>query len=375
MKTKNMFWAALSMTAALVMTACSNSDNEMTEAPIVPSTPTTITIPYTVTVNDGSSTRATVDADNRTLRFATGDKLYITGTDIQGILDLKDGDEGKTSEATFSGDLTYTGSGSPADDLELTATLVSAQQTVGTQVSVDGAGAVTVNYPTSAYCTSINDAVQQYSNLTGTSTYDAGTFTLTQQTAFLNFVITFNDGTTSGTEFSAVVSNNGSAICTANVTTTTESANVVAKFVLPVASGTVLSNATVKMGTNNALAISNATLTGKVYNVRKSLPITYYWYLGTTKPTDDAFIESNGTISQNSITSININDNDNYQYFAWPKEWGEPTLIDTANNGEFTISNVASLKSAFDENSNSIYNCRRVSKNTGDITCNITWIK
>ena len=329
MKTKNMFWAALSMTAALVMTACSNSDNEMTEAPVIPSTPTTITIPYTVTVNDGSSTRATVDADNRTLRFATGDKLYITGTDIQGILDLKDGDEGKTSEATFSGDLTYTGSGSPADDLELTATLVSAQQTVGTQVSVDGAGAVTVNYPTSAYCTSINDAVQQYSNLTGTSTYDAGTFTLTQQTAFLNFVITFNDGTTSGTEFSAVVSNNGSAICTANVTTTTESANVVAKFVLPVASGTVLSNATVKMGTNNALAISNATLTGKVYNVRKSLPITYYWYLGTTKPTNDAFIESNGTQISNSseISSFTI-DSDEYVYFVYPTSFGTAKIVD-----------------------------------------------
>ena len=102
---------------------------------------------------------------------------------------------------------------------------------------------------------------------------------------------------------------------------------------------------------------------------------TYYWYLGTTKPTNDAFIESNGTISQNSITSININNNDNYQYFAWPKEWGEPTLIDNANNMEISIGKIQSLNTAFDENSNSIYNCRRVGKNTGDITCNITWIK
>ena len=268
MKTKNMFWVALSMMAALVMTACSSSDDSMTETPVTPST--TKKIPYTVTVGgDAASTRATVDSDNRTLKFATGDKLYISGTDIKGVLNITSG-VGESSGATFSGDLEYSGSGSPADGLSLTATLVSAQQTVGTQVSVDGAGAVTVNYPTTAYCATINDAVQQYSRLTGTSTYGTKAFSLTQQTAFLNFVITFEDGTTTGTELSAVVSNNSLDICTANVTTTTEEAKVVAKFVLPVAASTVLSSATVTMGTKAALDINNATLTGKVYNVKKT---------------------------------------------------------------------------------------------------------
>ena len=269
MKTKNLLWAALSMTAALVMTACSNDDNDITEAPVAPST--SKTIPYTVTVGgDEATTRATVDSDNKTLRFAEDDKLYITGENIQGVLDLQDGDAGKSSGATFSGDLTYTGSGSPASDLSLTATLVSAQQTVGTQVSVNAAGAVTVKYPTSAYCSSINDAVQKYSNLTGTSTYGARAFTLTQQTAFLNFEITFEDGTATSTSLSAKVNNNSSNICTANVTTTTESTKVVAKFVLPVAAGTTLSSAKVTMGSKAALAISDATLTGKVYNVKKT---------------------------------------------------------------------------------------------------------
>ncbi|MCR5159925.1 MAG: hypothetical protein K6D37_12490 [Prevotella sp.] len=269
MKTKNMFWAALSMTAALVMTACS-SDDSMTETPVAPST--SKTIPYTVTVGgDEATTRATVDGDNKTLKFATGDKLYITGTDIKGVLDLKAGDAGKATGATFSGELTYSGSGSPADNLSLTATLVSAQQTVGTQVSVDAAGAVTVNYPTAAYCATISDAVQQYSRLTGTSTYGAKAFTLTQQTAFLNFAITFEDGTTTGTELSAVVSNNSAAICTANVTTTTESEKVVAKFVLPVTKGTTLSSANVKMGSKAAISFgASQTLDGKVYNVTKT---------------------------------------------------------------------------------------------------------
>ena len=270
MKKNSFLWAALSMTAALVMTACSSDDNNMTEAPVAPST--SKTIPYTVTVGgDESTTRATVDADKKTLRFATGDKLYITGTNIQGVLDLQAGGAGETSNVTFSGELTYDGSGSPADDLQLTATLVSAQQTVGTQVSVNAAGVVTVNYPTAAYCSSINDAVQKYSNLTGTSTYGARAFTLTQQTAFLNFEITFEDGTTTGTELTAVVNNNSSDICSASVTTVTDN-GVKAKFVLPVASGTVLSSATVKMGDKEAISFgASQTLAGKIYNVSRSV--------------------------------------------------------------------------------------------------------
>ena len=274
MKTKNLLWAALSMTAALVMTACSNDDNDMTEAPVAPST--SKTIPYTVTVggDDAATTRATVkdDPTDRELYFASGDKLYITGENIQGVLDLQDGDEGKASGATFSGELTYSGSGSPASDLSLTATLVSEQQEGTNKISVDATtGAVTVNYPTSAYCSSINDAVQKYSNLTGTSTYGAKAFTLTQHTAFLNFEITFEDATTIGTELTAVVNNNSSNICSASVTTVTDN-GVKAKFVLPVAAGTTLSSAKVTMGSKAAISFGGSqTLTGKVYNVKKTI--------------------------------------------------------------------------------------------------------
>lgn len=271
MKTKNMIWAALSMTAALVMTACTNDDNAV-ETPAAPQAEVK-TIPYTVTVSQGgdaATTRATVDSDNKTLYFADGDKLYVTGTNISGTLDIQTGTG--TASATFSGDLTYTGEGTPASDLSLTATLVSAQQTDGTEVTINPTTkAVTVNYPTTAYCDDVATAVQKYSNLTGTSNYGSKSFTLSQQTAFLNFVITFADGTTTGTGLSAVVKNGETTLCTANRTTTTESEKVVAKFVLPVASGTALSGATVKMGTKAALAITDATLAGKVYNVKRTL--------------------------------------------------------------------------------------------------------
>ena len=271
MKKNSFLWAALSMTAALLMTACSNDDNA-NESPVQQST--VKTIPYSVTVNEGATTRATVESDNKTLKFADGDKLYISGTDIQGVLDIQTGMG--TTFSTFSGDLTYSGSGTPASDLSLTATLVSAQQNVGTEVSVDAAGAVTVNYPTTSYCGDVATAVQKYSNLTGTSTYGLKSFSLTQQTAFLNFVITFEDGTTTGTGLSAVVSNNSAAICTANVTTVTDN-GVKAKFVLPVAKGTTLSSANVKFGDKAAISFgASQTLDGKVYNVTKTQAAAAY---------------------------------------------------------------------------------------------------
>ena len=240
----------MSMTAALVMTSCSSDDVQ--DWP----TPTTKSIPYTVTVSQG--TRATVDEDLSTLRFAEGDKLSISGTNISGTLDMTSG-VGETT-ATFSGNLTYTGAGDPADDLSLTATLVSAQQS-GTEVT----------YPTDKYCTTVNEAVKKYSKLTGTGTYGAKTFALSQGTAFLNFKVTLLYGVTAGDQISAVVSNNDTELCSANVITTTEDGKVVAKFVLPVAGGTEFTNASVRLGDKGTATITNATLNGKVYNVNKKL--------------------------------------------------------------------------------------------------------
>ena len=82
MNIKNMFWVALTVTASLVVASCGN-DSEIaeTKTPVAPQT--TKQIPYTISVGTSSATRATVDADNSTLRFAAGDKLYITGENIQ----------------------------------------------------------------------------------------------------------------------------------------------------------------------------------------------------------------------------------------------------------------------------------------------------
>ena len=264
------------MTAALMMTACSSDDNDTTEAPVAPST--TKTILYTVTVGgDEATTRATVDSDNKTLRFATGDKLYIWGENIKGVLDITDG-IGSTDNATFSGELTYSGSGTPADNLELNATLVSAQQKDGIQISIDKEdGHVEVNNGGENFCFSVNDAVQQYSELTGTSTYGARAFTLTQNTAFLNFEITMN-AYPDEEAYAEVYNYDYACICWGDVPIVTEGGVKKAKFVLPVepGEGNELSNAWVTIAGCEPIPFGadGQVLKAKVYNVK-----------GTVKPT------------------------------------------------------------------------------------------
>lgn len=283
MKTRNFFLAVLPMmAAAFVMTACS-SDDSTTEAP----QPTGgKTFPYTVTVSSGDATRATVDSDNKTLRFAAGDKLYVWGDgassygyNVSGVLNIQTG-AGETS-ATFSGTLSaeivYGGSYPDVidDNFELNATLVSAQQTLGTEFSVTSEGRVDLLY-SNDYCPDVATAVQKYSLLesSGTSKYSVQAFTLEQKTAFLNFVITFEDGTASNSTLQVVVKQkNGVTLGDANVTTETEGGKVVAKFVCPVlASLADLNGATVKMGDKPALPIANSSISliGKVYNINRT---------------------------------------------------------------------------------------------------------
>ena len=272
MKTKNILWAALSMTAALVMTACTNDDNTV-ETPAAPQAEVK-TIPYSVTVSggDAATTRATVDEDMMTLRFAAGDKLYVFdgSSVVKGVLTLKSGDEGKSSGATFEGSLSYTGD-EPAADHELNAVLVGSKSKLST---ITDGGLSAGPYPTTSYCDDVATAVEEWSWLAGTGTYGEKSFTLSQSTTFLNFEITFEDGTKSGTKLTAVVKQNSTTtFCTADVTTKTEDGKVVAKFVLPLDDGKKLDGATVKMGDKEAISFGgdNQKLLGKVYNVKRTV--------------------------------------------------------------------------------------------------------
>ena len=262
MKKNCMLGTALSlMTAALIMSSCAKED-------IIPGVPedsettTSVTIPFSVTVNGEPETRATVDSDRKTLRFAEGDKLYIFGKTHRGVLDIQTG-VGETSGATFSGQLTYTGSKEdPNQEFDiLHATLVNAQQ----EVSVDQDGIVNLILP-HEYCATVEEAVQRYSLLTGWSDTNKKSFTLSQGTTFLDFEISFEDGTAAGTEMPAVVTTqkDKGPYFTANVTTRDEGGKVVARFVLPIPE-----TITLKEHTINFLGI----------NISFAMPEAEYWTL------------------------------------------------------------------------------------------------
>ena len=264
---KNMiFSGAMSwMTALLLCTACSSDD--VTTDKAAAAVPEGKVIHYTATVGEGDETRATLNGGKK-YEYQVGDKLVITGTDISGELTLT-GDPGTT--ATFEGDLNYTGDGTPADNLELKAVLVSTNNAM-TTLTYDAA-----EYPTGAIASTLVDAVQKYSHFTATSTYAAKDFKVSQQTAFLNFTVMFTDGTTANTDFDIVIKNGGSTVRTGRVKTAEVDSKVVAQFVAAMPKGTTMSSATVQLGTKSAIAFGGTTklVANKIYNIKKTIEAAY----------------------------------------------------------------------------------------------------
>ena len=267
MKKNMIFSGAMSwMTALLLCTACSSDDvaTDKTTAAVSEGK----VIHYTATVGEGDETRATLNSDKK-YEYQVGDKLVITGTDISGELTLT-GDPGTT--ATFEGDLTYTGEGTPADDLELKAVLVSTSNAM-TTLTYDAA-----EYPTGAIASTLADAVQKYSHFTATSTYSSKSFSLSQQSSFLNFTVTFGDGTSSGDALNVTIKNGGETVRTGSVTAATDAnSKVVAQFVAAMPKGTTMSSATVQLGTKSAIAFGGTTtlVANKIYNITKTIEAAY----------------------------------------------------------------------------------------------------
>ena len=153
-------------------------------------------IPYRVTVEQLGQTRATLDIINQYI-FELGDELYITYTDpedpektIFGVLSLVAG-EGATT-ATFEGELKSVGF-MPSSDTPLKATLVSPHDRIHTERKNGKIGSNSAaTLPKSDYAPTFADAVQQFSEFTGTSTFGSYTFSLEQKMSFLVFSVTFD---------------------------------------------------------------------------------------------------------------------------------------------------------------------------------------
>lgn len=271
MKLKQLMWAMLPVAAVLALSACSSSD-EASETTTAPKSGVK-QIPYTVTVGS-NSTRATVDDNLSDLYFAAGDQLVITGENISGTLSLKSG-IGDAS-ATFEGFLNYTGQGDPAANLKLTATLKGSNQTLTADGGIDY-GTALVDLSTTTLQDAIKQLVPQYSLLKGVSTFGNKDFYLSQQTAFLYFNITLDEGTYPDAELLMKVSGVGGQERSANVVAKevnveTGGKAIVAKFVVPVSANQTLTTAAkVTAGANDPISFvtkdNNLDGNGKVWNV------------------------------------------------------------------------------------------------------------
>ena len=187
MKSRVFLYAALFFAAVSV--SCSKDDYTPEEEPEINKEST---ISYTVTVKEGASTRATLNG--KSYIFQADDKLYVTddNEDVHGILTLTAG--AGTGSATFSGDLSYPTGTTPDPKLKLNATLVSSTDKIHDITTRPGFVNATT-YPTSvnALASSLEQAVEWYSDFTGEGEYEERNFTLHQNSAFLNFTVKYVD--------------------------------------------------------------------------------------------------------------------------------------------------------------------------------------
>lgn len=193
------------------------------------------TVPYSVWVKENPDTRATLDGQNYV--FQSGDRVYVTGTgadadNLYGFLHLIAG-EGENL-AHFEGELYC------ADDFNLTAstpvalTLVSESDLLHHLNEGRLGGTV---YPQNTYSASFAQAVEQYSDFTGSGTFGDTEFHLSQQSTFLILSLKLNPVEAPvGSQVSMSLANGGVALWENQITLTTAGH---AQLCIPFAGGSV----------------------------------------------------------------------------------------------------------------------------------------
>jgi len=249
-----------------------------------------IIIPYSADVTQSAKTRASVNESTLQLLFEAGDQLEISGTNISGTLTLSTG--AGTSSGHFTGSLTYTGSGTPDPSLALTAKLISSSN------------ALTGNDYSTAIAASLTEAVQKYSNLTGSSTYSAKSFSLTQNSSFISFNLSFGDGSTTDGDYTATISDTNGTPYSATGSVSVSSAK--AEFVAAFAGGTTLVSPKVTVNSKDfAFGSASTTLAaGYVYPANKVVTLADIDLstTGSTTTPDNSIVTVTGNGSSAVLT-------------------------------------------------------------------------
>lgn len=155
-----------------------------------------IRIPYSATVTEATSTRASLNASTQYI-FSAGDRLHVIAREgdvikMYGCLTMSSGAGERT--ATFTGELTCAEDYLPVDGTPLTATLLSADSPEGFYTIGEDGALTGPTYPANAVTSSFADAVSKYGVFTAEGTYGAATFSLAQQSAFLLFKVRCDKG-------------------------------------------------------------------------------------------------------------------------------------------------------------------------------------
>ena len=291
-KIKQYLWALLPVAVALILGAC-NSDDELAE--FTPVNDGSKTTHVTISVGMDDVTRATVDANDSTLYFQEGDKLAVTYkvSDYKwkslGLLNIETIAEDKKS-ATFEGDLHL-----PPYTTIYTQIILVGEDNVGvnthdgeevdpTEFFEAGQNALCVANGNSS---ALNEAVKKYSFLYayGYFTPDGvNSFTLTQGTRFLNYVITLKDGTAENTALPVKVvigndptsysTDNAELLCSGTVTTKQVGNDVVANFVVPIGFSWGIRDIVADIAGKDRFMISNLysnDLEAKSYKIEKTI--------------------------------------------------------------------------------------------------------
>lgn len=155
-----------------------------------------IKIPYSATVTEVASTRASLNAVTQYI-FSAGDRLHVIAREgeaikMYGCLEISSGVGERT--AIFTGELTCAEDYLPVDGTPLTATLLSEDSPEGFYtIGSDGVLSGPV-YPDDAVASSFAEAVSKYGVFTANGTYGAATFSLAQQSSFLLFSVRCDKG-------------------------------------------------------------------------------------------------------------------------------------------------------------------------------------
>lgn len=195
------------------------------------------TIPYSVWVSEAPDSRATLSGGNYV--FEAEDRLYVSGIGanaekLYGFMSLVSG-AGETS-AHYEGSLYCADDFTPSASTPVTLALVGPEDRL---YHPAGGKLGSPVYPENAYAASLADAVEKFSNFTGSGAFGDETFNLSQQTAFLTISVRMSPTQAPvGSEVSISLTNGGDSAPLWQVTRTVETAGQVQQCI-PFAGGAV----------------------------------------------------------------------------------------------------------------------------------------